>query len=85
MFDAQDAYFSSISGSDITGILIYRDCKDHHLIAFIDKAYSLPAIPNGGDIIVTWDNGTNKIFDMKEDFIDLKSILPSTREHLSGE
>ncbi len=74
MFDAEDICFPCICGNDITGILIYRDCKDHHLIAFIDKAYSLPAIPNGGDIIVTWGNGTNKIFDMKEDFIDLKSI-----------
>ncbi|WP_291348560.1 MULTISPECIES: hypothetical protein [unclassified Acinetobacter] len=72
VFDAEDIYFPCICGNDITGILIYQGCKNHHLIAFIDKAYSLPAIPNGGDIIVTWDNGTNKIFDMKEDFIDLK-------------
>ena len=72
VFDAEDIYFPCICGNDITGILIYQGCKNHRLIAFIDKAYSLPAIPNGGDIIVTWDNGTNKIFDMKEDFIDLK-------------
>lgn len=79
VFDAQDACFPSVFGSDITGILIYQGCKDHHLIAFIDKAYSLPAIPNGGDIIVTWDNGTNKIFDMKEEFINLKTCSQASK------
>ena len=74
VFDADDISFPCICGNDITGILIYQDCKKHHLIAFIDKAFSLPVIPNGGNIDVTWDNGTNKIFDMKEEFINLKSI-----------
>lgn len=32
------------------------------LIARIDTATGLPVTPNGGDISVTWDNGTNKIF-----------------------
>ena len=32
------------------------------LIAFIDTATGLPITPNGGDIIVTWDNGPNKLF-----------------------
>jgi len=32
------------------------------LIAFIDTATNLPVTPNGGDIIVAWDNGANKIF-----------------------
>ena len=31
-------------------------------INFIDTATGLPITPNGGDIIVTWDNGANKIF-----------------------
>ena len=30
--------------------------------AYIDTATGLPITPNGGDIIVTWDNGINKIF-----------------------
>lgn len=33
-----------------------------YLIAYIDTATGLPITPNGGDIIVTWDNGPNKIF-----------------------
>lgn len=32
------------------------------LIAYIDTATNLPVQPNGGDITITWDNGTNKIF-----------------------
>ena len=74
VFDADDISFPCVCGNKITGILIYQGCKNHHLIAFIDKAFSLPVIPNGGNIDVTWDNGTNKIFDMKEEFINLKSI-----------
>ncbi|MDP1711955.1 MAG: hypothetical protein Q8K86_05810 [Candidatus Nanopelagicaceae bacterium] len=32
------------------------------LIAYIDSATGLPVVPNGGDIIVQWDVGANKIF-----------------------
>lgn len=32
------------------------------LIAWIDTGTNLPVVPNGGDIGITWDNGTNKIF-----------------------
>lgn len=32
------------------------------LIAFIDTATGLPVTPNGGNINVAWDTGTNKIF-----------------------
>ena len=69
VFDADDISFPCVSGNDITGILIYQDCKKHHLIGFIDKAFSLPVIPNGGNIDVTWDNGARKVFEMKGDFI----------------
>ena len=62
VFDADDISFPCVCGKDITGVLIYQDCKNHHLIAFIDKAFSLPVIPNGGNIDVTWDNAARKIF-----------------------
>ena len=74
VFDADDISFPCVCGKNITGILIYQACKDYHLIGFIDEAFSLPVIPNGGNIDVTWDNGARKIFEMKGDFIDLKSI-----------
>jgi hypothetical protein len=32
------------------------------LIAWIDTGTNLPVTPNGGDINITWDNGSNKIF-----------------------
>ena len=75
VFDADDISFPCVCGNDITGILIYQGCKKHHLIGFIDKAFSLPVIPNGGNIDVTWDNGARKILEMKGDFIDLKEDI----------
>lgn len=63
--DAADVTFTSVSGPSIEAIVIYRDTGTEAtspLIAYIDTATGLPITPNGGDIIVTWDNGTNKIF-----------------------
>jgi hypothetical protein len=63
--DAADVTFSSVSGTSIEAILLYKDtgsAATSPLIAYIDTATGLPITPNGGDIIVTWDNGTNKIF-----------------------
>lgn len=75
VFDADDISFPCVCGNNITGILIYQGCKKHHLIGFIDKAFSLPVIPNGGNIDVTWDNGARKILEMKGDFIGLKEDI----------
>lgn len=63
--DAADCTFSSVSGATINAIVIYKDTGTEAtspLIAYIDTATGLPITPNGGDIIVTWDNGVNKIF-----------------------
>lgn len=63
--DANDCTFTSVSGNSIEAIVIYSDSGSEAtspLIAYIDTATGLPITPNGGDIIVTWDNGTNKIF-----------------------
>ena len=63
--DAADCTFTSVSGASIEAIVIYKDTGSEAtspLIAFIDTATGLPITPNGGDIIVTWDNGVNKIF-----------------------
>ena len=51
--------------TSIEAIVIYVDTGTEAtspLIAYIDTATGLPITPNGGDIIVTWDNGVNKIF-----------------------
>lgn len=63
--DAADVTFTSVSGPSIEAIVIFSDTGTEAtspLMAYIDTATGLPITPNGGDIIVTWDNGTNKIF-----------------------
>lgn len=63
--DAADVTFPSVSGPSIEAIIIYSDTGTEAtspLIAIIDTATGLPITPNGGDIIVVWDNGANKIF-----------------------
>ncbi len=63
--DATDLTFTAVTGVSIEAIVLYRfvtNDADSELIAYIDTATGLPITPNGGDIIVTWDNGTNKIF-----------------------
>lgn len=64
--DAGDATFTSVTGASIEAIIIYKyvsaTASDNPLIAYLDSATGLPITPNGGDIIITWDNGTNKIF-----------------------
>lgn len=63
--NAADVTFTSVTGPSIEAIVIYSDTGTEAtspLIAWIDTATGLPITPNGGDIIVTWDRGTNKIF-----------------------
>lgn len=71
--DAADVTFSAVpAGAAITGIAIYQAsavtggadvaATAQRLIDWIDTATGLPVTPNGGDIVVAWDNGTNKIF-----------------------
>ena len=65
--DANDVTFSAVSSSSpvVTAVVLYVDSGTEStsvLIAWLDTATGLPITPNGGDIIVTWDNGVNKIF-----------------------
>lgn len=63
--DAADATFTSVSGATINAIVIYKDTGTEAtspLLAYIDTATGLPLTPNGGDVIITWDNGVNRIF-----------------------
>lgn len=65
VFDAADLTFTAVSGSQVTQIVIYKDTgsgASSPLIARIDAATGLPVTPNGGDITITWDSGSNKIF-----------------------
>lgn len=64
--DAADVTHTAVAaGAAITSIIVFKDtgvAGTSRLIAFIDTATNLPVTPNGGDIIVQWDNGANKIF-----------------------
>ena len=63
--DANDVTFSAVSGSSSEALIIYKDTGNaatSPLLVYIDTATGLPITPNGGDIVVTWDNGTNRIF-----------------------
>lgn len=63
--DAADITFSAVTGASIEALVLFSDTGTEStspLIAYIDTATGLPITPNGGDIIVTWDNGANKIF-----------------------
>ncbi len=63
--DANDVTFTSVSGETVGAIVGFKDTGTEStspLLFFIDTATGLPLTPNGGDVIVTWDNGINKIF-----------------------
>lgn len=69
--DGDDITFSTVTAGDpCDSIVIYKEVLDGEtpddtaspLIAYIDTATGLPVTPNGGNIIIQWDSGTNKIF-----------------------
>lgn len=65
VFDAADETVGTVSGNEFEYIILIENTgtpATSHLIACIDTATGLPCTPNGGDIIVQWDSGANKIF-----------------------
>jgi hypothetical protein len=63
--DANDVTFTSVTGATVEAIIIFKDTgtpSTSRLIAYIDTGTGLPVTPNGGDIVVVWDSGSNKIF-----------------------
>jgi hypothetical protein len=63
--DAADVTFTAVTGDPCEAIVIYKDTgteSTSRLIAYIDTATGLPVTPNGGDIVVAWNDGANKIF-----------------------
>jgi hypothetical protein len=63
--DAADVTLSAVSGDASEAIVFYKDTgteSTSRLIAYVDTATGLPVTPNGGDVIVQFDNGANKIF-----------------------
>ena len=67
VFDADDALFTSVTGSNDEALIIFQDTgvqSTSRLIAYIDSATGLPILPNGGDITVAFSSGSNKIFSL---------------------
>lgn len=63
--DAADVTFTAVTGATVEALVIYADtgtAGTSRLIAYIDTGTGLPVTPNGGDIIVVFDNGANRIF-----------------------
>lgn len=63
--DADDLVFSAVTGDSVEALVIYQHTgveATSKLIAYIDTGIGLPITPNGADITVQWDNGSNKIF-----------------------
>jgi hypothetical protein len=66
VFDAADPTFTSVTGASVEAIVIYIDTgtpATSRLVAYIDTGVTnLPVTPNGGNISLAFDAGTNKIF-----------------------
>lgn len=64
--DAADVTYATVAaGAATQHVIIAKDTgttTTSPLIAVIDTATGLPVTPNGGDITVVWDSGTNRIF-----------------------
>jgi hypothetical protein len=64
--NADNVTFPAVPTGPAAGALVlYKDtgtAGTSQLIARIDTATGLPVTPNGGDIQIAWDTGTNKIF-----------------------
>lgn len=63
--DADDVTLTAVSGDPCEALVIYQHTGNEEtarLIAYIDTASGLPVTPNGGDIVISWSNGTSRIF-----------------------
>lgn len=66
VFDADDVTFTSVTGDQCEALVIWIDTgveSTSRLVAYLDTGITgLPVTPSGGNITVTWDGGSNKIF-----------------------
>jgi hypothetical protein len=66
VFDADPITFTAVTGNSVEALGIFIDTgtpATSRLVYYGDTGITgLPVTPNGGDIIVTWDDGANKIF-----------------------
>lgn len=63
--NATNVTLPAVSGAQCLYIVIFKDtgvAGTSPVLVIFDTATNLPITPNGGDIIVQWDTGANKIF-----------------------
>lgn len=63
--DAADITLNTVTGDPAEKIIIYQHTgteSTSDLVAAIDTATGLPVTPNGGNITIAWDSGSNRIF-----------------------
>jgi hypothetical protein len=61
--DAADVTFSAVTGNSVEGVVIYHEVSGSDANRFLLAWEEFTAVtPNGGDIVIQWDNGANKIF-----------------------
>jgi hypothetical protein len=69
--DAEDVTLTAVTGDPSEALIIYQHAltvggtalaeTSARLVAYIDTATGLPVTPNGGDVVISWDNGSNRI------------------------
>ena len=68
VFDAADSTWTAVAaGQTASYLVIFKDtgvAATSPLIAYIDTITNFPVTTNGGDIVVTWDNGTYRVFSL---------------------
>jgi hypothetical protein len=65
VFDAADTTLPAVSGAVSEALIIALDSGTEAtswLLAYIDSAIGLPVAPTGGDIVIQWDSGANRIW-----------------------
>ena len=63
VFDAADVTFTAVSNAtNVIAVIIYKDTGSEATSNVIARLEFTAITPNGGDIVVSWDNGANKIF-----------------------
>lgn len=71
--DAADSVFTALAANAGShNLIIFQSsavtggsdvaASAQRLIGYIDTGTNIPFVPNGGDVTVAWDNGSNKIF-----------------------
>jgi len=64
--DADDTTFANVAtGASVGAVLIFKDIgidSASPLVHYDDEATGLPKTGDGDDIVVRWDDGTDKIF-----------------------